>query len=90
MADKPKTLSQAIRLGATFRPQTRGHIFYDGRSCAIGAALEATFGRIRDEDIPRLHDRYPGQWAYCQIIEWNDGDDMTREQIAEKLEKMGY
>lgn len=41
MSDKIKTLSQAIRLGASFRPQcTHQYMDYHGKSCAIGAALE--------------------------------------------------
>jgi hypothetical protein len=34
-------LSEAIRLGALIRPQAFGSYFYDGRSCALGAAMEA-------------------------------------------------
>ena len=35
-------LSEAIRLGAMIRPQAVGRAFRHGRSCALGAALEAT------------------------------------------------
>ena len=54
MGDKITKLSQAIRLGATFRPQCRGTYFkakYDSAlrvtqvsSCTLGAAYEAVSG----------------------------------------------
>lgn len=34
-------LSEAIRIGARLRPQAIGVFFEDGKSCAIGAAMEA-------------------------------------------------
>lgn len=51
MSDKIKTLSQAIRLGATFRPQCFAG-FYDeasgiGRTCAFGAAFEACGAEVQ-------------------------------------------
>lgn len=36
------TLSEAIRLGAALRPQGFGEFERHGRTCAIGAAMEAT------------------------------------------------
>lgn len=39
--DKIKKLSQAIRVGASFREQAFGNFFQAGKSCALGAALEA-------------------------------------------------
>lgn len=46
-----KKLSELIREGAAKRPQcTTGDYFSGGKSCAIGAALEAHFG-TRDENI---------------------------------------
>lgn len=41
MSDKIKTLSQAIRVGATFRPQCFHSFFDKGATCALGAAMEA-------------------------------------------------
>lgn len=35
-------LSEAIRLGAMLRPQTYEKLFGDGKSCAMGAVLEAS------------------------------------------------
>ncbi len=34
-------LSEAIRLGAMMKPQGFGHYFYNGKSCGIGAAVDA-------------------------------------------------
>ncbi len=41
--DKITKLSQAIRLGSTFRPQCERHLYHHGKqaSCALGAAAEA-------------------------------------------------
>jgi hypothetical protein len=38
------TLAQAMREGAKLRPQAFYKLFFDGGSCALGAALEAVFG----------------------------------------------
>jgi hypothetical protein len=35
-------LSEAIRIGAKIRPQCEGAFFRDGRSCAMGAAMEGS------------------------------------------------
>lgn len=40
------SLSAAIRAGAKLRPQAETKFFIDGKSCALGAAYEAAFGRI--------------------------------------------
>lgn len=75
MSDKIKTLSQAIRLGATFRPQSSGGFFTclgpsaeDARkpavgSCALGAAYEAITGHTYPADGtlgPLLMNRFHG------------------------------
>ena len=52
MSDKIKTLSQAIRLGATFRPQTYGNFCDVIGSCAFGAAFEAVGVEIEREKQP--------------------------------------
>jgi len=52
MSDKLKTLSQAIRLGATFRPQCRGTLLDShGRTCALGAAVEAIKGDVSESHL---------------------------------------
>lgn len=44
-------LSAAIRLGAMMKPQGFGQMFFDGRTCALGAALDAV--GIRPENQGR-------------------------------------
>ena len=88
---KVMKLSKAIRIGARIRPQGFGAYFHVGRSCALGAAFEGMKGRpansigrlIWDElgISPRLHDR---------IVDLNDAQHWTREQIADWLEAEGY
>jgi hypothetical protein len=41
-------LSEAILLGSTLRPQIKGYLFADGRSCALGAAGEAIGAQPKD------------------------------------------
>lgn len=49
-----KELAEFIRLGAMLRPQCRLVLFYNGGSCAVGAAIEARtgidnlFGNVED------------------------------------------
>ncbi len=75
--DKVKKLSQAIRLGATFRPQAfrylwckRGDVI---GTCALGAAYEAAFGEIPSDldsfkpAYARLEERFP------ELKEYFDG-----------------
>lgn len=103
MADKIKKLSQAIRLGATFRPQcTNGAFEYkDGKtvgSCALGAAYEAVFGihyklePHRDITFAPLFERFPEVPNHLvpEIARRNDWMGHTREQIADWLEAQGY
>jgi hypothetical protein len=68
--------SEAIRLGATLRPQTRGEYFTPGgrRSCALGAAIDAIGlelvpcdGLARDRDTGKLADF---KWKYVWPQEW--------------------
>lgn len=102
MADKITKLSDAIRLGATFRPQCCGDIFAEQMSCALGAAVEA-LGYEYNEDMPTsaaidaLSARFPTVPAiiYDDITCANDGVGIeiaskTREQIADDLAKKGY
>ena len=94
MADKIKTLSQAIRLGATFHPQCfySFHQYdpYDSSkiegTCALGAASDAV-----GIEPNRLRKRFPevsGNIFY-DIIRMNDTEKKTREQIATWLEEQG-
>jgi hypothetical protein len=45
---EPYTLSDAIRIGATLRPQTFNSWFFNGKSCAMGAAIEGLTGEFCD------------------------------------------
>jgi hypothetical protein len=93
MSDKLKTLSQAIRLGATFRGQCTGAYFKDDKSCALGAAYEATTGEVNPPDgtiSPILGKRYNASSSLLHFISvWNDREGLTREQIADRLEAQG-
>ncbi len=102
MADKFKNLSDAIRLGSTFRPQCFGALAAAGRSCAIGAAYEAAFGTLHldeygnapfgtNEAITRLSARFgitddPCFWKQIMVV--SDGGE-SRESIADQLERRG-
>ncbi len=115
MSDKISKLSQAIRLGATFRPHGRAKlwtVFGDGviKSCALGAAYEAVFGLpqshhendgIDGNHYTKLQGRFPelkakfngfGSDFVClqdNITKANDNHGMSREQIADELERIG-
>ncbi len=55
--------SEAIRIGARRRPQTKFRLFADGRSCAMGAAIEALTGLTDiNIDLSRLRAAYPWAW----------------------------
>lgn len=95
MSDKIKTLSAAIRIGATFRPQCRGHYFDSIGSCALGAAYEACTGEtdsccdsnsIQGYLTKRFGVESP---ELFNVITENDHWKYTREQIAARLEKRG-
>lgn len=53
-------LSEAIRIGAMLRPQTRNDYYRDGGSCAIGAACEAA--GIRFIETPDLVEAFGPYW----------------------------
>lgn len=76
MSDKIKTLSQAIRLGATFRPQGFGALFDDDKSCAIGAAGEALgFTKGEHFSTDDIKDRFPMTGAldsFCPMCSQDD------------------
>lgn len=97
-------LSQAIREGATLRPQAFDSFFDGDCSCALGAAAEAV--GANDEMTPRqilrlLENHWPGLLVvegdvrvqtklYCKITRLNDIEKRTREEIADILEKEGH
>ncbi len=94
-------LSEAIRLGATLRPQAFGNYFKDGGSCALGAATEA-LGFRSDEYAVQIYaaliDKFDD--VYCpgcpdcgqsfrnlrMISHFNDDHRWTRERIADWVE----
>lgn len=93
-------LSEAIRIGAKFRPQCTGDMFVGGGSCALGAAFEALTGRTDyySSDVlpitrywPSLgrEGGFPGE-LMNEITDRNDSGEYTREQIADWLEAQGY
>ena len=98
MSDKITKLSDAIRLGATFRPQCRrGTTDFDRRtSCALMAAHEAVFHQTPEEFLrgcrtfEPLADRFGlPSGIVNQVALRNDRDGHTREQIADWLEGQG-
>ena len=90
-------LPTAIRVGAKIRGQTRGgHYYKHGRSCAIGAAIEAEGNRCPDDLVSYKITRslWP-ELGVCiddytnleeAIIFLNDNARWTRERIADWLE----
>lgn len=86
-------LSDAIRIGAKLRPQCFGVYATRYGTCAIGAALEAT-GRAPDQHCIAIEDvaGFFGitQNLIVQVVGKNDVDHMTREEIADWLESIGY
>lgn len=83
-------LSQAIRIGAKLRPQGRGQLLYRGASCALGAAIEGMgLTPCDDMNFKDLQDMF-GSTLCAFVIDWNDNHGLTREQIADKLEALGF
>ena len=90
-------LPTAIRVGAKLRGQTRtGHYYSHGRSCAVGAAIEAEGNRCPDNLVSNKLTRglWPELSVYIDdytnleaaIIFLNDNALWTREEIADWLE----
>ena len=93
--DKIKKLSQAIRLGATFRPQCTGEFSDSVGTCALGAAMEAVGLEPKMCYYKELRRRFPvlgnSYWSFTlagKITRLND-NGQTREQIADWLEAQG-
>lgn len=97
-------LSEAILEGAKIRQQTFGSFFDLGGSCALGAAYEAAEGvhylGISYEEIAEVFpELYQLQYVNNDgvvvdlgdlIIDMNDKNHMSREQIAAWLAEQGY
>jgi hypothetical protein len=87
-------LSQAIRIGAKIRPQCRGSYFSEGRSCALGAAMEAmdvlSYGALARKlpSISKAEQAFADKFS-CGIDTVNDRG-WTREEIADELELLGH
>lgn len=92
-------LSEAIRLGATMKPQCFGELFSkDGGSCAMGAAQDAAGGgilyamydfivKLSDERCPECgKGRTTGRGCKHLIAHLNDVHHWTRERIADFVE----
>ena len=101
MSDKIKTLSQAIRLGATFRPQCRFTLFKNNdqgqlASCAFGAAYEALTGYTSENHETWLYPhRHPTEVVrerfnlapstVYEVIERNNGTNGHAPQSREEI-----
>ena len=92
-------LSEAIRIGATKRPQMcLGFYFNQGRSCALGAAYEGVTSEYNEdigffditEFFPQLHEMVDNTPLYNHVIGQNDALMIPREEIADWLETKGY
>lgn len=98
-------LSEAIRKGAKLRPQcTTGRFFGNIGTCALGAAVEAVTGHPHHTDGTALAVLHK-EWKFLnprkkgdgialssigqKIVQMNDNEHMTREQIADWLAEQG-
>lgn len=90
-------LSDAIIEGSKLKPQGRGQLEADGKTCAIGAAIEGAgyqchFGPVSTDVFPQLLRRVekPCKCAiptdeltlYCVVTHLNDFHRWTREACA--------
>lgn len=92
-------LSEAIRIGAKLRPQGHGKFFSNGRSCAIGAAMEACGCAPESKKEDNLEvliqlgilmsDRSHYTDLFWRISAMNDSLEYTRERISDILEAEG-
>ena len=89
-------LAEAIRRGAKMRPKCIGQPFYANRSCAIGAAFEATFLRYEEvwmhAAVLALMDAgiWPIRLKSEPVWHLNDAQAWTREAIADRLDDVAY
>lgn len=96
-------LAEAMRKGAALRPQCFGSYFWQGASCAIGAAYEGATGRA-NEEVNRNHvlQLFPdiagkgcvcpscgeSHTAYTMMVHLNDTHKWTREAIASWMDSL--
>jgi hypothetical protein len=98
-------LSEAIRLGSMLKPQLTNALFISGgKSCALGAALDAIGQKVRDFDgfgaveaafpiclIRIKHPNEPRTYDLDEVIaDLNDNHGWTREQIADWVEAIEH
>ncbi len=98
-------LSEAIRIGARLRPQTRGTLYFNGATCALGAAYEAAIGPltgyVHQELGQSYYDKLLALWPILgegralsllgeRIVLNNDRYEFSREEIADWLEAQGF
>lgn len=96
VVEKPKmTIADAIRKGASIRPQAIGLFFENGRSCALMAAYEGVTGKklsgLAFWDTIKMpfvlkHRLGISFKTMGDVIEWNDANHFSRERIANILE----
>jgi hypothetical protein len=89
-------LSEAIRIGASKRPQAFSISFSPhGGSCAIGAAYEGAFGKTGGNYLQcggelKRAGIWPEGLPLCEVYFLNDTHKWSREAIADWLEAQGY
>ncbi len=84
-------LSHAMRAGAKLRPQCFEWFYADGKSCALGAAMEGAGILFECGGISRLVERFHVPDTILTGITFrNDVLRITREEIADWLESQGY
>ena len=92
-------LSEAMRIGAGIRPQGFGGVLAQlsrGTSCALHAAYEAIEGHPHPKisGASEMLEKWACGFACGVIVEEvmdkNDSEKLTREQIADWLESQGY
>lgn len=97
---KTLKLSEAIRIGAQIRPQCSVEFYDDGKSCALGAALEAIGKRDEAMSYRANEVAWPYEWISKYFVLPEDFDELkdvgylndeglSREQIADHLEAKG-
>ena len=76
-------LSEAIRLGASLSPRCTGSLFRDGKTCALGAALEAIGKNLANYDA--LFSEWPwlNEVKVLEIAKLNDCSGWSCDQIAD-------
>ncbi len=86
-------VSEAIRIGASLRPQCKGYLFANGGSCVMGAAWEGFgFTKLLDGTMNADGGRLVWDWwrnnGWPSVWRENDGGQ-SREAIADWLEAQG-